>query len=69
MSLSLLTNQHPQVDPEHQNTGVATALVVAAERRLATVCAGIQIEYQYTEGDDFSRRLEQLMPDTTYGWM
>jgi len=45
------------VDPAHQKSGVATALVVAAERRLATVCAGVQIEYQYTEGEEFSQRL------------
>ena len=44
------------VDPSHQNSGVATALVIAAERRLATTSAGIQIEYQYTEGDSFSQR-------------
>ena len=44
------------VDPEHQNSGVATALVIAAERRLATACGGIQIEYQYTEGEAFSHR-------------
>ena len=45
------------VHPDHQKSGVATALVIAAERRLATICGGVQIEYQYTEGDDFSRRL------------
>eukprot|EP00438_Fugacium_kawagutii_P032994 Skav236186 [mRNA] locus=scaffold3111:93067:94341:+ [translate_table: standard] len=44
------------VDPAHQNSGVASALVIAAERRLATISAGIQIEYQYTEGDSFSQR-------------
>eukprot|EP00434_Breviolum_minutum_P030322 symbB.v1.2.026821.t1/scaffold2709.1/size72633/4 len=47
------------VDPSHQNSGVATALVIAAERRLATTSAGIQIEYQYTEGDSFSQRLRK----------
>jgi len=45
------------VDPAHQGAGVATALVLAAERRLAMVSESIQIEYQYTEGEEFSRRL------------
>ena len=44
------------VDPSHQNSGVATALVIAAERRLATISGAIQIEFQYTEGDSFSQR-------------
>jgi len=45
------------VDPEYQGAGVATALVIAAERRLAQVSEAVQIEYEYTEGEDFSRRL------------
>lgn len=45
------------VDPKAQGKGVATALVLAAERRLAMVSEMIQIEYQYTEGEEFSRRL------------
>lgn len=45
------------VDPAHQGCGAATALVLAAERRLATVSEMIQIEYEYTEGDEFSQRL------------
>lgn len=47
------------VDPSHQNSGVATALVIAAERRLATISGAIQIEFQYTEGDAFSQRLRK----------
>lgn len=47
------------VDPAHQKSGVATALVLAAERRLATLSGAIQIEYQYTEGDPFSMRLHK----------
>eukprot|EP00929_Paragymnodinium_shiwhaense_P015718 TRINITY_DN123814_c0_g1_i1.p1 TRINITY_DN123814_c0_g1~~TRINITY_DN123814_c0_g1_i1.p1 ORF type:complete len:326 (-),score=76.53 TRINITY_DN123814_c0_g1_i1:74-1051(-) len=46
------------VDPAHQGAGVATALVLAAERRLATACDSIQIEYEHTEGEEFSARLE-----------
>ncbi|CAJ1329035.1 unnamed protein product, partial [Effrenium voratum] len=42
------------VHPDYQNSKVATALVIAAERRLATISAAVQIEYQYTEGEDFS---------------
>lgn len=45
------------VDPAHQGRGVATALVHAAERRLATACGEIQIEYQYTPGDEHSKKL------------
>uniref|UniRef100_A0A7S0ZXG8 N-acetyltransferase domain-containing protein n=1 Tax=Noctiluca scintillans TaxID=2966 RepID=A0A7S0ZXG8_NOCSC len=44
------------VDPKHQNKGVATALVLAAERRLAMQSEMIQIEYEYG-GDEFSTRL------------
>lgn len=45
------------VDPAHQGRGIATALVLACERRLATVSEAIQIEYQYFAGDEFSKRL------------
>jgi len=45
------------VDPRNQGRGVATALVLAAERRLSMQSSLIQIEYQYTVGDDFSQRL------------
>merc|ERR1711924_589281 len=45
------------VDAGHQGTGVANALVQAAELRLATACEEIQIEYEFTEGHDFSNRL------------
>jgi len=45
------------VDPAHQKSGIATALVLAAERRIATACEAVQIEYQHTEGDAFSHRL------------
>jgi ribosomal protein S18 acetylase RimI-like enzyme len=45
------------VDPQAQGGGVATALVLAAERRLATACERIQIEYECTEGEEFSQRL------------
>lgn len=46
------------VDPAAQGTGVASALVNAAERRL--ILSGrkaVQIEYEYTCGDEFSERL------------
>lgn len=45
------------VDPAHQGCGAATALVIAAERRLATVSELIQIEFRHTEGDAFCHRL------------
>lgn len=51
------------VDPAHQGAGIATALVLAAERRLATTCEAIQIEYQHTEGDEFSHRLMRWYED------
>eukprot|EP00930_Biecheleria_cincta_P049377 TRINITY_DN34595_c0_g1_i1.p1 TRINITY_DN34595_c0_g1~~TRINITY_DN34595_c0_g1_i1.p1 ORF type:complete len:278 (-),score=48.18 TRINITY_DN34595_c0_g1_i1:229-1062(-) len=44
------------VDPAHQKCGIATAMVLAAERRLATQSEMIKIEYQYA-GDDFSNQL------------
>lgn len=46
------------VDPTAQGTGVASALVSAAERRLIlSGCKAVQIEYEYTCGDEFSERL------------
>jgi len=45
------------VDPSQQGGGVASALVLAAERRLATACDSIQIEYEHTEGEEYSDRL------------
>jgi GNAT superfamily N-acetyltransferase len=45
------------VDPTSQGQGVATALVLACERRLATVSEAIQIEYEYFGGDEHSKRL------------
>jgi len=45
------------VDPAKQGHGAGTALVLAAERRLATASETIQIEYQHTEGDEYSERL------------
>lgn len=42
-----------------RGTGVASALVAAAEARLAAAdgCHSIEIEYEYTPGDEFSERL------------
>eukprot|EP00928_Gymnodinium_smaydae_P004048 TRINITY_DN11417_c0_g1_i1.p1 TRINITY_DN11417_c0_g1~~TRINITY_DN11417_c0_g1_i1.p1 ORF type:complete len:247 (+),score=37.25 TRINITY_DN11417_c0_g1_i1:64-804(+) len=46
------------VDPVAQGTGVASALVSAAEQRLlAAGCTSVQIEYEYTAGDAYSERL------------
>ena len=46
------------VDPEAQGTGVASALVSAAEKRLsAEGCAQAGIEYSYQVGDPLSERL------------
>eukprot|EP00966_Prymnesium_polylepis_P148247 3424522-Prymnesium_polylepis.1 len=42
---------------EAQGTGVASALVHAAEARLAGCCARVQIEYEYTKGEEYSERL------------
>mmetsp|Transcript_64101 Transcript_64101/g.181990 ORF Transcript_64101/g.181990 Transcript_64101/m.181990 type:complete len:215 (-) Transcript_64101:249-893(-) len=48
------------VDRAAQGSGVASALVEAAEQRLAQAgCSRIQIEYEYTTGDPFSDRLMQ----------
>eukprot|EP00746_Dinoflagellata_sp_MGD_P152597 gnl/MRDRNA2_/MRDRNA2_83774_c1_seq2.p1 gnl/MRDRNA2_/MRDRNA2_83774_c1~~gnl/MRDRNA2_/MRDRNA2_83774_c1_seq2.p1 ORF type:complete len:203 (+),score=9.26 gnl/MRDRNA2_/MRDRNA2_83774_c1_seq2:16-624(+) len=46
------------VEPSAQGTGVATALISAAEQRLAQHgCIAIQIEYQFVVGDELSERL------------
>lgn len=45
------------VDKAAQGTGVASALVLAAEERLASSCAHVQIEYEYTSGHSHSERL------------
>jgi len=45
------------VDPASQGQGIATALVLACERRLATVSEAVQIEYEYFAGDEHSKRL------------
>ncbi|OLQ06587.1 Dynein regulatory complex protein 1 [Symbiodinium microadriaticum] len=46
------------VDPAAQGSGVASALAVAAEQRLARAgCVAVQIEYQFTVGDEFCERL------------
>mmetsp|Transcript_108820 Transcript_108820/g.336123 ORF Transcript_108820/g.336123 Transcript_108820/m.336123 type:complete len:191 (+) Transcript_108820:35-607(+) len=48
------------VDPSAQGTGVASALVAAAEQRLARAgCLAVQVEYEHTAGDEFSERLRQ----------
>mmetsp|Transcript_68315 Transcript_68315/g.142801 ORF Transcript_68315/g.142801 Transcript_68315/m.142801 type:complete len:397 (+) Transcript_68315:103-1293(+) len=51
------------VDPAHQGSGAATALVLAAERRLAMDSEGVGMEYQYTCGDPFSERLLKWYED------
>merc|ERR1711907_292763 len=45
------------VHPQHQGKGIASALVHAAEHRLATACTEIQMEYSYSFGDEDSARL------------
>jgi len=45
------------VDVEHQGKGIASALVKAAEERLAGCCVEIQMEYEYTPGDAMCERL------------
>lgn len=46
------------VDPTHQGRGVASALVAAAEERLAAEgMTAAQIEYSFREGEELSERL------------
>jgi len=45
------------VDPDEQGKGIASAMIAVAERRLAGACVQIQIEYEYTPGDELSERL------------
>eukprot|EP00927_Polykrikos_kofoidii_P066306 TRINITY_DN61933_c0_g1_i1.p1 TRINITY_DN61933_c0_g1~~TRINITY_DN61933_c0_g1_i1.p1 ORF type:complete len:316 (+),score=61.84 TRINITY_DN61933_c0_g1_i1:77-949(+) len=45
------------VDRNMQGKGIASALVAAAEERLARAVSEIQIEYEYTQNDAFSERL------------
>lgn len=45
------------VHKDHQGKGIASALVRAAEERLAGACDEIQIEYEYAAGHTFSDRL------------
>ncbi len=55
------------VDPTAQGTGVASALVEAAEDRLrAGGCQYVQIEYEYTEGHPHSQRLEAIPSAALY---
>jgi len=49
--------------PDAQGSGVASALIAAAETRLASRCQGIQIEYEYTRGHAFSQRLKDWYED------
>eukprot|EP00928_Gymnodinium_smaydae_P018211 TRINITY_DN16932_c0_g1_i1.p1 TRINITY_DN16932_c0_g1~~TRINITY_DN16932_c0_g1_i1.p1 ORF type:complete len:332 (+),score=98.22 TRINITY_DN16932_c0_g1_i1:166-1161(+) len=51
------------VDPARQGGGIATALVLAAERRLATMSELIQMEYSHSEGDEYSHRLMSWYED------
>ena len=48
------------VHPSAAGTGVASALVRAAERRLAGACRRVQIEYEYTRGHAHSERLMKI---------
>mmetsp|Transcript_54470 Transcript_54470/g.100723 ORF Transcript_54470/g.100723 Transcript_54470/m.100723 type:complete len:309 (+) Transcript_54470:73-999(+) len=47
------------VEPEYQGRGIASQLVAAAEHRLAGECEQIQIEYEFTPGDEYSERLRK----------
>eukprot|EP00933_Yihiella_yeosuensis_P046104 TRINITY_DN41578_c0_g1_i1.p1 TRINITY_DN41578_c0_g1~~TRINITY_DN41578_c0_g1_i1.p1 ORF type:complete len:149 (-),score=19.70 TRINITY_DN41578_c0_g1_i1:30-476(-) len=47
------------VDTANQGQGIATALVSAAESRLASACHEIQIEYEYTPEHEYSERLKK----------
>mmetsp|Transcript_43188 Transcript_43188/g.137348 ORF Transcript_43188/g.137348 Transcript_43188/m.137348 type:complete len:278 (-) Transcript_43188:66-899(-) len=46
------------VDVERQGEGIASALVASAEERLASACVEIQMEYEFTHGEDYSERLK-----------
>ena len=50
-----------------KGTGVASALVAAAERRLAGACHMVQIEYDYTPGHAYSEKLMEVY-ETRYGF-
>jgi len=45
------------VDVEYQGQGIASALVAAAEKRLASACEEIQMEYEFDPRDPESVRL------------
>eukprot|EP00930_Biecheleria_cincta_P001422 TRINITY_DN102562_c0_g1_i1.p1 TRINITY_DN102562_c0_g1~~TRINITY_DN102562_c0_g1_i1.p1 ORF type:complete len:264 (+),score=50.15 TRINITY_DN102562_c0_g1_i1:156-947(+) len=45
------------VDESLQGKGIASRMVQAAEARLAGMCEQIQMEYEYTPGDELSERL------------
>lgn len=45
------------VDVDMQGKGIASAMVKAAEARLAGVCDQIQMEYEFTPNDPLSERL------------
>lgn len=45
------------VDVEMQGKGIASKMVAAAEARLAGMSQQIQIEYEYTPGDELSEKL------------
>ena len=55
------------VHKDAQGTGVASALIGAAERRLAGACSHVQIEYDYTPGDAHSEKL-MGMYETKHGF-
>ena len=48
------------VHPDAQSSGVASALVRAAEKRLAGACQRVQIEYEYTRGHSHSEKLMEI---------
>ena len=53
------------VAPEAQGTGVASALVAAAEQRLASHgISHVQMEYSYSKGEAFSERMLAWYEDT-----
>ena len=62
------------MDPKAQGSGVASALIVAAETRLMQGgCTQVQIEYEYTSGHAHSQRLEdwyegKLGFERNWGW-